>query len=170
LCWEKYRSHQEVRLGRGDPCCCRYPRAADSSRANRETIGHMFHLSRGPNSRMLDLPWGWDRRKSATIVQHAEGRGKGSRTHGSHERICGEVIDTSGDLAGTNLTGTVRALEPILQHRAKASATDLGIRVDLREHRRVVIVGEKSNLGGGSSPCSSSSFKSPAQSATHPAG
>jgi hypothetical protein len=51
-----------------------------------------------------------------------------------------------------------------------ASATDLGMGEDLREHRLVVTVGEEDNLGSGGFPCRSSSFKPTAQSDAHPAG
>jgi hypothetical protein len=80
-------------------------------------------------------------------VQRAEGRGKGDRTHSIHKRICGEVIDTSGDFTEMDLTESVHALGSVLRCRAKASVTDLGMGVGLGEHRLVVTVREKSNLG-----------------------
>ena len=92
---------------------------------------------------------------------------KRNRTHGRHERMCGEVVDTSGSLTKMNLTGSVRELVHIPQYRSMISATDLGIREALGEHRLVVIVRGRKQPGGGNPPCRSRSFKYPAQAAIH---
>ena len=94
-----------------------------SIQANQGGIGQMLHWPRGPDNRISVLPGTRDRRTSSKVIQHAGGRGEADATHWKHERICGEVVDMSGNRRGMDLTGIVRMLEPILRYQAKAPLT-----------------------------------------------
>jgi len=61
--------------------------------------------------------------------------GNRNYTHNMYKSICGGVVEMSGDLKEISLTGNVRALVSTLRYRAKSSATDLGTREVLGEHR-----------------------------------
>ena len=64
------------------------------------------------------------------IVGHLRGlfstlgeRGKVDVTHSRHKRVCGDIVDVSGNTREIDLTEIVRGLEPVLRYRAKTSRT-----------------------------------------------
>ncbi|KAF9780832.1 hypothetical protein BJ322DRAFT_1023550 [Thelephora terrestris] len=104
-----------------------------STQGYHESVGGMLHSPREPRNRTPCLPWEHDRLRTI-LIQHTLRREGSARADGGHQRICGDIVATSGGLSGVYLNRIFQVSVHAHRHRVKKPGTDLGNGAILGKH------------------------------------